>query len=213
MPLKPNLFAFQSLFVTNLILLQFLCKLGLASCSSTKLFFVSPAIGLRLFEIVLFFLFSLLKHGRATSKKRVLSDEAKAKLAQARELANAKRKELAEMRKASKEALVQQKMEEVQQKRTERLEKQAMREAKKRVTDCGCSDSPASPPKPPKKSKDAVVVEYSSSDSDDIDFDQARVLFVKKDRPKNSEQPVTKPIPPAPDPLMGAYRDMFGRRF
>ena len=35
MPLEPNLFAFQSLFVTNLILLQFLCKLGLASCSST----------------------------------------------------------------------------------------------------------------------------------------------------------------------------------
>ena len=46
-------------------------------------------------------------------KKRVLSDDAKAKLAQARELANAKRKELAEMRKASKEALVQQKMDEV----------------------------------------------------------------------------------------------------
>ena len=101
-------------------------------------------------------------------------------------------------------------MAEVQQKKTERLDKQASREAKKRVTDCGCPDPPA-PPKP--KSKDTVVVEYSSSDSDDIDFDQARVLFVKKDRPKNSEQPVTKPIPPAPDPLMGAYRDMFGRRF
>ena len=148
-------------------------------------------------------------------KKRVLSDEAKAKLAQARELANAKRKELAEMRKASKEALVQQKMEEVKQKRTERLEKQATREAKKRVTDCGCSDSPVSPPKPPKKSKDAVVVEYSSSDSDDIDFEQARVLFVKKDRSKRSERehPVTKEIRPAPDPLLGAYRHMFGPRF
>ena len=65
------------------------------------------------------------------------------------------------------------------------------------------------------ESKDAVVVEYSSSDSDDIDFDQARVLFVKKDRSKRSEreQPVTKEIRPAPDPLLGAYRHMFGPRF
>ena len=145
-------------------------------------------------------------------KRKPLSEEAKAKLAQARELANAKRKELAEMRKASKEALVQQKMEEVKQRRTEQLEKQATREAKKRV--CGRSESPASP-KPPKKSKDAVVVEYSSSDSDDIDFEQARVLFVKKDRSKRSEreQPMTKEIQPAPDPLLGAYRNMFGPRF
>ena len=139
-----------------------------------------------------------------------MSDEAKQKLAHARELANAKRKELSEQRKSEKEALIQQKMVEVQQKKTERLDKQASREAKKRVTDCGCPDPPVLP-KP--KSKDTVVVEYSSSDSDDIDFDQARVLFVKKDRPKKSEQPATKPIPPAPDPLMGAYQDMFGRRF
>ena len=120
-----------------------------------------------------------------------MSEEAKAKLAQARELANAKRKELADQRKVDKEALVQQKMEEVKQKRTEQLEKQATREAKKRVTDCGCSESPASPPKPPKKSKDAVVVEYSSSESDDIDFDQARVLFVKKGSLKKKQTRTT----------------------
>ena len=148
-------------------------------------------------------------------KRKPMSDEAKQKLAKARELANAKRKELSEQRKNEKEALIQQKMEEVKQKRTTQLEKQATREAKKRVTNCECTDEPASPAKPPKKSKDAVVVEYSSSDSDDIDFEQARVLFVKKDRSKRSEreQPMTKEIQPAPDPLLGAYRNMFGPRF
>ena len=83
-------------------------------------------------------------------KRKPMSEEAKAKLAQARELANAKRKELADQRKVDKEALVQQKMEEVKQKRTTQLEKQASREAKKRVTDCGCPDPPV-PPKPKSK--------------------------------------------------------------
>ena len=128
-------------------------------------------------------------------KKRVLSDEQLEKLAKARELANAKRKEMAEQRRADKEALVQQKMEEAKVQRTEKLEKQATREAKKRVS----------------SSKAAVVVEYSSSDSDDFDLDTARVLFVKKDRPKKN--PVPKPIAPAPDPLAGAYRRMFEPRF
>jgi len=131
-------------------------------------------------------------------KRKELSPEALEKLKLAREKANAKRKELAEQRAAEREELVQQKMEQVEKTKKDKLEKQADKEAKKRVQH--------------KPKKDTVVVEYSSSDSDDFDFQDARVMFVKKDRPKPVEQPPVE-VPPAPDPLEGAYRHMFGPRF
>ena len=129
--------------------------------------------------------------------RKPLSQESLDKLKLAREKANAKRKEMAEQRKVEKEEMVQQKMEEVKQTKTEKLEKQAFKEAKKRIS-------------APKK-KDTVVVEYSSSDSDDFDFNDARILFVKKDRPKAPEPPEAPK--PAPDPLFESYRQMFGPRF
>jgi len=135
-------------------------------------------------------------------KRKELSPEALEKLKLAREKANAKRKELAEQRAAEREELVQQKLEEAQKSKQDRLEKQADIEAKKRVQH--------------KPKKDTVVVEYSSSDSDDFDFQDARVMFVRKDRAKPPKQPTEQPsveVPPAPDPLEGAYQHMFGPRF
>ena len=148
--------------------------------------------------------------------RKPLSEETLAKLAQAREKANQKRKEMSEARKADKEALVQQKIEEAKLHKDERLEKQATKEAKKRmytkaaqpvqdVEPMSPLESVAQAPKPKKKPKDTVVVEYSSSDSDDFDFKDARVMFVKKDRPK--------PQAVQHDPLASAYSQMFGSPF
>ena len=148
--------------------------------------------------------------------RKPLSEETLAKLAQAREKANQKRKEMAEQRKADKEALVQEKLEQAKTVKDEKLEKAAAKEAKKRmytkaaqpvqdVEPMSPLESLAQAPKPKKKPKDTVVVEYSSSDSDDFDFKDARVMFVKKDRPK--------PQAVQHDPLAGAYSQMFGAPF
>ena len=156
-----------------------------------------------------------------TSKKprKPLSEEALEKLKIAREKANIKRKELAEQRAIEKEKLVCERMEQVELSKKDKLDKEVEKEAKKRAVVTK------------KKPKDTVVVEYSSSDSEDTDFAEARVMFVKKDRPKRQTkddkapppQPVTRvavepPPPPAsppkpkprPDKLDIAYRRMFG---
>ena len=65
--------------------------------------------------------------------RKPLSEENLQKLALAREKANQKRKEMSEQRKIEKEALIQQKLEEAKTKTDERMEKQAVKEAKKRM--------------------------------------------------------------------------------
>ena len=61
-----------------------------------------------------------------------------------------------------------------------------------------------------KKRKPKVVVEYSSSDSDDMDMTHAKVLFVKKERTKKANYPKPVATNQVPDPLLLAYRQMFG---
>jgi len=136
-------------------------------------------------------------------KRKQLSEEALEKLRLAREKANAKRKELAEQRAVEKEKLIQERIEQVKISKAGRLEKQVDKEAKKRIA-------------APVKKKDTVVVEYSSTDSEDIDFEEARVMFVKRERKKETpkvptEVPTEAPKPPTrPDPVEIAYRRMFG---
>ena len=162
-------------------------------------------------------------------QRKPLSEESLAKLAAARELANKKRKELSEQRKVEKESIIQQKMEEAKQKKQDKLEKSAAKEVKKRlqvsdeveekpvsaepVATEPVATEPVATVRKPKK-KDTVVVEYSSSDSDDFDFEDARVLFVKKEKQRNSSPQVEKQqVPPVQrDPLASAYRNMFGPR-
>ena len=159
-------------------------------------------------------------------QRKPLSEEALQKLAAARELANKKRKEMAEKRKEEKETIVKQKLEEEKQKKIDKLEKYAAKEVKKRLShEVSCEGGHSTKEqveevvteekqdKPPKK-KDAVVVEYSSSDSDDFDFEDARVLFVKKERHKepNMHRDTKQPPPRQVDPLASAYRNMFGPR-
>ena len=149
--------------------------------------------------------------------RKQLSEEALKKLALARELANKKRKELAQQRAAEKEKLVQEELSQPKEP-DPKLIKQVQKEAARRrckapdvpVTDETEEDEiqPEVPPKH-KKKKPTVVVEYSSSSSDDIDFEEARVMFVKKERVKASPVPV-RPQPPAPDPMDRLYRQMFG---
>ena len=81
-----------------------------------------------------------------TSKKQNrLSDEALAKLAIAREKANARRRELAASRRADKENAIQSKMSEINQQRLEKQAKVVEREAKKRVTKAFWEDAPEEP--------------------------------------------------------------------
>ena len=167
--------------------------------------------------------------------RKPLSTESLQKLALAREKANQKRKEMSEQRKAEKELMVQQKIVQAKTKTDEKLEKQATREAKKRMysrsdetpTESASESQPPETPKvepasesqPPepskedttiKKRKRKVVVEYSSSDSDDMDMTHAKVLFVKKERTKKPNYPKPVASNQVPDPLLLAYRQMFG---
>ena len=144
--------------------------------------------------------------------KKKMSEEALARLAQAREKANARRKELAAERATQKEALILEKMEQAKAAKAAKLEKAAEKEAKLRVAAQPVAQQPAAqqpPPLPKKKKRDTVVVEYSSSDSDDVDFEDARVLFVKKERQKSKEPAAQRP--PVPDPLDAYYRKYFGQ--
>ena len=66
--------------------------------------------------------------------KRVMSEEALAKLAIAREKANAKRKELAAQRHEEKENLVQEKIEASKAERAAKVNASAEKEAKRRIS-------------------------------------------------------------------------------
>lgn len=162
--------------------------------------------------------------------KRVMSEEALAKLALAREKANAKRKELAAQRHEEKENLVQEKMEAVQKSRSEKICILAEKEAKRRlvaqdaprprtVVECDQESSVAlgreatSASKTKQKRRESIVIERDESDSSsEDDVRDARVYFVRKNKtPQVVAPPIEAEIrPKTPDPLDGIYRQMFG---
>ena len=151
-------------------------------------------------------------------QRKPLSEESLEKLKIAREKANEKRKELSEQRKAQKEEMVRGKIEELEKVKQEKLQKAAEKEAKKRVSE-PIIESPVLPAdtsvvceKRQKRSKPTVVVEYSSSDSEDIDFENARLLFVKKDAKEKPAPPPPLPEPPQ-YPHAELYSSVFGNRF
>ena len=134
--------------------------------------------------------------------RKPMSEESLKRLAQAREKANKVRKALAEERKAERETLVQQKMEEVQQEQRKKQETAATKEAHKRV----------------KKKRESIIIERSessgSSESED-DIRDARVYTVRKSRQgegtRSKEPEPTPPTPAKPvvDPLAGMYQQYF----
>ena len=158
--------------------------------------------------------------------KRVMSEEALAKLAIAREKANAKRKELAAQRNEEKEQLVQEKLEASKIERAAKVNASAEKEAKRRISavaepgipepsDQGSSvalGSEATASKTKQKTKrESIVIERDESDSSEDDVRDARVYFVRKNKDRSTPQVVAPPKirPKTPDPLDGIYRQMF----
>ena len=140
-----------------------------------------------------------------------MSPEALAKLAVAREMALKKRREMSAQRSELRESKVQEKMQMAQEKQAAKIEKSAEKEAARRMK-AEPAVEPAAPPERPKAQRNTVCIEYSSSDSDnDLDFQNTRVLFVKKQRDEPREEK-RDPAPAAarPDPLAKAYLRMFG---
>ena len=127
--------------------------------------------------------------------RKPLSQEALLRLAKAREKANRVRKELAQERKAERESLVQQKMEEVEHQQMQKQEKAASKEAHKRV----------------KKKRESIIIERSSdseSSNSEDDIRDARVYTVRKSRSnKEPAPPRVKPV--EEDPLSGMYNQFF----
>ena len=129
--------------------------------------------------------------------RRPMSEESLLRLSVAREKANLVRKELAKERKAERELLVQQKMEEVQQVQKHKQETLATKEAQKRV----------------RKKRESIIIERSDSGSSDSEDDirDARVYTVRKSSRSSTETehappPLAKPVE---DPLHGMYNQFF----
>ncbi len=129
-----------------------------------------------------------------TKVKRVMSEEAKAKLAIAREKANAKRKELAEARRAEKEEAVARKIDELVAIKADKTSKSVEREAKKRLED-SVRERPVVEREKPRRRK--IVLEGSSSDEEIVD---AKVYFVKRRRPEPAKEPPSQPSQPKEQP-------------
>ena len=128
--------------------------------------------------------------------RRPMSEESLLRLSVAREKANLVRKELAKERKAERELLVQQKMEEVQQVQKHKQETLATKEAQKRV----------------RKKRESIIIERSDSGSSDSEDDirDARVYTVRKSRSNTETEHAPSPLAkPAPDPLAGMYNQFF----
>ena len=142
-------------------------------------------------------------------KQNRLSDEALAKLAIAREKANARRRELAASRRADKENAIQSKMSEINQQRLEKQAKVVEREAKKRVTKAFWEHAPEEPTAPPPKPKRRSIVLERDGSSSEEDVVDARVYYVNRRRER--EPSPQRPPPPEPDdPTNGIYHSMFG---
>ena len=126
--------------------------------------------------------------------RKPMSEETLEKLAKAREKANAKRKELSEERKAEKENLVKQKMEEVQIARKQKDDTAAVKEARKRV----------------RAKRESIIIERSDSDSSsEDDIRDARVYTVRKSRSNTEAKPHPAKQPVEDDPFAGMYSQFF----
>ena len=124
--------------------------------------------------------------------RKPLGEEALQRLAKAREKANLKRKELSEERKAEKENLVKQKMEEVQIARKQKDDTAAVKEARKRV----------------RAKRESIIIERESSgSSSEDDITDARVYTVRKRSNTEAEPPPEKQ--PVEDPFAGMYSQFF----
>ena len=126
--------------------------------------------------------------------RKPLGEEALQRLAKAREKANLKRKELSEERKAEKENLVKQKMEEVQIAWKQKDDTAAVKEARKRV----------------RAKRESIIIERSDSESSsEDDIRDARVYTVRKSH-SDTEQAKPPPTPPVEDdPFAGMYSQFF----
>ena len=121
--------------------------------------------------------------------RKPLGEEALQRLAKAREKANLKRKELSEERKAEKENLVKQKMEEVQIARKQKDDTAAVKEARKRV----------------RAKRESIIIERSDSDSSsEDDIRDARVYTVRKSRSNTEAEPPPAKQTVEDDPLAGS---------
>ena len=162
--------------------------------------------------------------------KRVMSQDQLEKLAHARNLAIAKRREMAAARAVDREALVLEKISAKKARDDARAEKEAERRTATETADASPSVDPPkqelrsvsdrrSPPATTvsKPKKQAVVVETSDSGEEEGFIDNARVFVVRRDRqsqrsPDASVVPA-QPTAPAtpPDPHAALYQAMFGR--
>ena len=143
--------------------------------------------------------------------RKPLDEAALAKLALAREKANAKRKELAATRATDREALVQTKLKERYAKNDRDAEKEAQRrsvEPAEEPTPVPEEDPPQPPPAKPKTKKQPVIIETSDSEEDDLT--NARVYFVKRESAPAPTIEPTRPTAPPPDPHASLYQHMFG---
>ena len=143
--------------------------------------------------------------------RKQLDEAALAKLALAREKANAKRKELAAARATDREALVQSKLKERHDKINREAEKEAQRrsvEPAEEPTPVPEEDPPQPPPVKPKKKKQPIIIETSDSEEDDLT--NARVYFVKRESAPAPTIEPTRPTAPPPDPHASLYQHMFG---
>ena len=126
--------------------------------------------------------------------RKPMSEETLGKLAKAREKANAKRKEMSEERKAEKDNLVKQKMEEVQEVRKKKDENAAVKEAKKRV----------------RAKRESIIIERESSgSSSEDDIRDARVYTVRKSRSNTEAEPPPAKQTVDDDPFAAMYSQFF----
>ena len=144
--------------------------------------------------------------------RKPLDEAALAKLALAREKANAKRKELAAARATDREALVQSKLKERHAKNDRDAEKEAQRRSVEPAEEPQPVPEEEEPPQPPpakiEKKKQPIIIETSESEDDDLT--NARVYFVKRERPPTPTIEPTRPTAPPPDPHANLYQHMFG---
>ena len=144
--------------------------------------------------------------------RKPLDEAALAKLALAREKANAKRKELAAARATDREALVQSKLKERHAKNDRDAEKEAQRRSVEVAEEPQPvpeeEDPPQPPPAKPKTKKQPIIIETSDSEEDDLT--NARVYFVKRESAPAPTIEPTRPTAPPPDPHATLYQHMFG---
>ena len=142
--------------------------------------------------------------------KKQMTPEALERLAKAREKANAKRRELAEQRKAVREQAIEEKMAQVSEARARKVEKTAEREARRRLAS-EVRPTPEPSTAPPKAKP--IVIEHSDSDQED-DIVNAKVYYVKRSREPPQQPPAPPPPRPPPqrppDPHESVYRQLFG---